>query len=159
MQLNKKEGVSLKYGCSIIKRGERWQLTIICKSLGLFLRVRLAFGNPSRDSGTVSRLFRATSETKISPQFSVMLQRLYFRRRIVYSQVSRLSLSMCDPERTVSMSIRRSELRPSGMQGISSSPSDIGSTGIDSCKVIEGVSAASPMEFTKKNIKHLQDNH
>lgn len=64
----------------------------------------------------------------------------------VYSQVSRLSLSMCDPDRTVSMSIRRSELRPSGMQGINSSPSDIGSTGIDSCKVIEGASPQSPTE-------------
>lgn len=64
----------------------------------------------------------------------------------VYSQVSRLSLSMCDPDRTVSMSIRRSELRPSGMQGINSSPSDIGSTGIDSCKVIEGASPQSPIE-------------
>lgn len=67
----------------------------------------------------------------------------------VYSQVSRLSLSMCDPERTVSMSIRRSELRPSGMLGISSSPSDIGSTGIDSCKVIEEVSPESPEEVKK----------
>lgn len=66
--------------------------------------------------------------------------------RSVYSQVSRESLSMCDPERTVSMSIRRSELRPSGMQGISSSPSDIGSTGIDSCRVIEEGSPESPKE-------------
>lgn len=68
----------------------------------------------------------------------------------VYSQVSRLSLSMCDPERTVSMSIRRSELRPSGMQGMSSSPSDIGSTGIDSGKVIEEVSPESPEEVIKE---------
>lgn len=68
----------------------------------------------------------------------------------VYSQVSRLSLSICDPERTVSMSIRRSELRPSGMQGISSSPSDIGSTGIDSCRVIEEVSAESPKNIKKR---------
>lgn len=68
-----------------------------------------------------------------------------------YSQVSRLSLSMCDPERTVSMSIRRSELRPSGMQGISSSPSDIGSTGIESCKVIAEMSPESPEEVRKED--------
>lgn len=64
----------------------------------------------------------------------------------VYSQVSRLSLSMCDPDRTVSMSISRSELRPSGMQGINSSPSDMGSTGIDSWRVMEGASPQSPAE-------------
>lgn len=70
---------------------------------------------------------------------------------MAYSQVSRLSLSMCDPERTVSMSIRRSEPRPSGMQGISSSPSDMGSTGIDSCKVIEEASPESPEGTSKEN--------
>lgn len=59
-----------------------------------------------------------------------------------YSQVSRLSLSMCEPERTVSISIRRSELRPSGMQGISSSPSLMGSIG--SCRAIDGGSLGSP---------------
>lgn len=53
---------------------------------------------------------------------------------------------MCDPDRTVSMSISRSELRPSGMQGINSSPSDIGSTGMDSCRVMEGGSPQSPAE-------------
>lgn len=72
----------------------------------------------------------------------------------VYSQVSRLSLSMCDPERTVSISIRRSELRPSEMEGMSSSPSDIGSTGMDSCKVIEGVSPDSP-EVVMKDKKEI----
>lgn len=77
---------------------------------------------------------------------------------LVYSQVSRLSLSMWDPERTVSMSIRRSELRPSGMQGINSSPSDIGSTGIDSCKVIEGVSLQSPREGTGEKSLNCQNS-
>lgn len=94
-----------------------------------------------------------TFEARYSPEISVMSRRFddnpYFGAvaEFVYSQVSRLSLSMCDPERTVSMSIRRSELRPSGMQGISSSLSDIGSTGIDSCKVIEEVSPESPVSM------------
>lgn len=37
------------------------------------------------------------------------------------------------------------------MQGISSSPSDMGSTGIDSCKVIEEASPESPEGTSKEN--------
>lgn len=37
------------------------------------------------------------------------------------------------------------------MQGISSSPSDMGSTGIDSCKVIEEASPESPADTTKED--------
>lgn len=70
-----------------------------------------------------------------------------------YSQVSRLSLSMCEPERTVSISISRSELRPSGMQGISSSPSLIGSIG--SCSAIEGGSLESPDQKKRKTLSLL----
>ena len=58
--------------------------------------------------------------------------------------MSRLSLSMCELDSTVSMSMRRSEVRPSGMQGMSSSVSDMGSPDIVSCKVSDGVSVGSP---------------
>lgn len=37
------------------------------------------------------------------------------------------------------------------MQGISSSPSDMGSTGIDSCKVMEEASPESPADTTKED--------
>lgn len=120
------------------------QLTAPCsrESRLHFLRVPPPAKTPSLT------LSCSTSRTKTSPESHsgvVMMPRhAMFGGGRVYSQVSRLSLSMCDPDRTVSMSISRSELRPSGMQGINSSPSDIGSTGIDSCRVMEGASPQSP---------------
>lgn len=69
----------------------------------------------------------------------------------VYNQVRRLSLSMCGPDSTVSMSIRRSEFSPSGMQGISSSPSVIGSTDMDSCMLTDGGSLESPEQSDSQN--------
>lgn len=111
-----------------------------CSSSGFLRRPKL----PRRHCSVLP------SRTKTSPESHsrvvTMRPHAMFWGGRVYSQVSRLSLSMCDPDRTVSMSISRSELRPSGMQGINSSPSDIGSTGIDSWRVMEGASPQSPAE-------------
>lgn len=141
------------------KTSEYQQLTTICECQVFvffsFLGGASSVRDPSHNSGMFSQQCCSVPD---SPEFSVTLWRFDVKSHIlwaaagcVYSQVSRLSLSMCDPERTVSMSIRRSELRPSGMLGISSSPSDIGSTGIDSCKVIEEVSPESPEEVEKED--------
>lgn len=135
------------------RRGEHQQLTTFCESqVCSFLSVRVVLGihhiTVACSLSFVLYHFWSQRFSRIlSHVMKIWCQTVFGGGGClgcVYSQVSRLSLSMCDPERTVSMSIRRSELRPSGMQGISSSPSDIGSTGSDSCKVIEEVSPESP---------------
>ena len=146
------------------KRGEHQQLTTFCSGeSGLFIPqgAVCSVRDPSHTSSIFSLLFcsvpllkpkilqnsQSCDEDSMSNRIWLLVVAVC---GCVYSQVSRLSLSMCDPERTGSMSIRRSELRPSGMQGISSSPSDIGSTGIDSCKVIEEGSPESPEEVREE---------
>lgn len=158
---NTAKGLSLKYGRSI-RKGERASgLPASVRFGDLFLKERVFVRYPSHNSSASSQKRSSVPFLKQKNQkhLSGSLSRVTATRRLTvsqgrfaYSQVSRLSLSMCDPERTVSMSIRRSEPRPSGMQGISSSPSDMGSTGIDSCKVIEEASPESPANETRRDV-------
>lgn len=139
------------------KKGERQRLTSrdsgICSSKSEYLLgIRHTTVAPPLSNALLYHFWsKKTSLQKSHLRDSDSMSHRISGGRFAYSQVSRLSLSMCDPERTVSMSIRRSEPRPSGMQGISSSPSDMGSTGIDSCKVIEEVSPESPEDTAKED--------
>lgn len=158
---NTAKGLSLKYGRSIRKGESASGLPASVRVGDLILKERVFVRYPSHNSSASSQERSSVpflKQKKTPKHLSGSLSRVTATRRLTvsqgrfaYSQVSRLSLSMCDPERTVSMSIRRSEPRPSGMQGISSSPSDMGSTGIDSCKVIEEASPESPADTTKED--------